>query len=405
MRLKSNWLLMVMTLCSGHSMAGGLYLYEMGTEDVGLSSAGMAARAQDASTVFSNPAGMTRLEGDHFTGGLQGLYGDVSYQLNEASNLSGASPGNIVGFSPQASMFYSHSINSDLKVGMALFGNFGLGLDYGPWAGQTLLMDTSLKALTMQPTLAYRFDEHWSIGGGLGINYGAFSLGRETTNSSENLDDDEWALNFRLGLLYELNAASRFGAAYSSQTKYSFDVDSRITKTIPIPGPLPDKIMQFEVPISAATSAPQQLMFSGYHQLNMQWALLANLGWQDWSSFSDGAIFAAGIEIPDKSRLDDTWHIAFGAQYQYNPYLRFNTGIAFDSSFYKSQSNTSLTLPSGPAWRIGVGAQYQLTANSSIGGAFEYLTMGDATVPSDLVGGYYDDMRLYFVSVNYSYRF
>jgi long-subunit fatty acid transport protein len=45
------------------AMAGGLIAYEVGTADVGLASAGYNARAQDASTVFTNPAGMTRLEG------------------------------------------------------------------------------------------------------------------------------------------------------------------------------------------------------------------------------------------------------------------------------------------------------------------------------------------------------
>ena len=42
--------------------AGGLYLYEIGSPDVGLAAAGYAARAADASTVFTNPAGMTRLK-------------------------------------------------------------------------------------------------------------------------------------------------------------------------------------------------------------------------------------------------------------------------------------------------------------------------------------------------------
>ena len=54
--------------------AGGLILTEFGTEDVALAGAGWAARAQDASTLFKNPAGMSRLEGNQFQGGLQALY-------------------------------------------------------------------------------------------------------------------------------------------------------------------------------------------------------------------------------------------------------------------------------------------------------------------------------------------
>jgi long-chain fatty acid transport protein len=40
---------------------GGLYLYEVNATEVGLAGAGWAARADDASTVFTNPAGMTRI--------------------------------------------------------------------------------------------------------------------------------------------------------------------------------------------------------------------------------------------------------------------------------------------------------------------------------------------------------
>ena len=40
---------------------GGLFVTEFGTNDVGLPSAGWAARAQDPTTLFGNPAGMSLL--------------------------------------------------------------------------------------------------------------------------------------------------------------------------------------------------------------------------------------------------------------------------------------------------------------------------------------------------------
>jgi len=45
------------------AMAGGILLYEVGSADVGLASAGWGARAQDASTVLTNPAGMAHDSG------------------------------------------------------------------------------------------------------------------------------------------------------------------------------------------------------------------------------------------------------------------------------------------------------------------------------------------------------
>ncbi len=44
-------------LATGSAGAGGLIAYEVGTADVGLASAGYGARAQDVSTVLTNPPG------------------------------------------------------------------------------------------------------------------------------------------------------------------------------------------------------------------------------------------------------------------------------------------------------------------------------------------------------------
>ena len=60
-------------------LGGGISLYEVATLDVGLAAAGYAARAQDASTLFRNPAGMSLLEGTQLEGGLQVTYGDVAF--------------------------------------------------------------------------------------------------------------------------------------------------------------------------------------------------------------------------------------------------------------------------------------------------------------------------------------
>ena len=66
-------------LASYTALGGGIELYEIASPDVGLASAGYSARAQDASTLFKNPAGMSLLQGAQFQGGLQLTYGDVAF--------------------------------------------------------------------------------------------------------------------------------------------------------------------------------------------------------------------------------------------------------------------------------------------------------------------------------------
>ena len=77
-----------------------LFLTEFGTEDVALAGAGWAARAQDASTLFKNPAGMSRLEGNHFQGGLQALYFAGSFVRPWPRSAAGGG-GNPVGVVPE----------------------------------------------------------------------------------------------------------------------------------------------------------------------------------------------------------------------------------------------------------------------------------------------------------------
>lgn len=397
-------------LSAGQSPAAGLYLYEIGTEDVGLAAAGTAARAQDASTIASNPAGMTRLAGSQSTMGVQALYGDVPYRQDGTGSLSGSNPGNVVGWFPGLSSFYSHSINDKLKLGFGMWGNFGLGLHFGDWAGKTLVKDSSLVALTLQPSAAYRLDDQWSIGAGLGINYGLFSLKREAIGGEQKSSDSDWAFNGKVGVLYEPDQATRFGLAYTSATKYHFDTQANVTLSYTINNPIPGRpgitlTREFTLPLEGMVNSPQQLMFSGFHQYNPRWAIMGNLGWQDWSAYSDSTIWAANRVVPSKERLNDTWHAALGVQHQLNEAVRLNAGIAFDSSFYKDQNNASLTMPSGDSWRFGLGAQYRLDAKSNIGAAFEYVAVDSAHVPSSLLSGDYNNPKLYFLSVNYNLKF
>ena len=111
-------------LAAAPAFAGGLINYEVGTADVGLASAGYGARAQDASTVFTNPAGMTRLEGQQFLMSGQVLRSNTEFSIGAgtSSALGGGSGGRAIGSDGWflgGGGFYSRSVTPDLKVGLA----------------------------------------------------------------------------------------------------------------------------------------------------------------------------------------------------------------------------------------------------------------------------------------------
>ena len=155
--------------------AGGILLYEVGTPDVGLASAGYNARAQDASTVFTNPAGMTRLEGTQVLLGAQVLYGDVNFSIGSGTSpeLGTNDGGNAVDWFPGGGGFLSYSLSPDLKLGFAMAGNFGLSEKYDDnWVGRYYIQEGTLIGLSFLPSLAYRVNEKLSLGASLNIMYG-----------------------------------------------------------------------------------------------------------------------------------------------------------------------------------------------------------------------------------------
>jgi long-chain fatty acid transport protein len=396
--MKSSAFTLSFALFSTSAQAAGLYLYEIATEDTGLAGAGQAARAQDASTLVSNPAGMTRLPDHMLTGGLQALYGDTPYTLNNDAVLQGNSPGNTIGWFPGASIFYHQRLNDRWSAGIGLYGNYGLGLDFGNWAGDRLIKKSTLVGMTLSPALAWKINDRLSWGAGVGINYGFLSLTRNLGGQDEKQSDHDWATNFRTGLLFEITDATRAGLTYASKTEYHFSIDG--TARFP---QLPNQ--QYTLPLSAQVNTPAQLMFSLVHDFSPRWSVLGDLGWQDWSAYGANQVYVSGEPLARNNRLRDTWHTALGMQFRPDDRWRLNTGMAYDSSFYRSQDNSSLTMPSGAAWRFGICAQYQVTPASSVGAAFEYLTMESSGVSAPDVKGGYNDPAIYFFSMNYSYQF
>ncbi len=93
-------------LCSGFTHASALYFFMKSAPKTSApAGAGQAARAQDASTIVTNPAGMTRLPDHMFTGGAQVMGGDIPYQMN--NEHGGNSPSNVMNLFPNASGFYA----------------------------------------------------------------------------------------------------------------------------------------------------------------------------------------------------------------------------------------------------------------------------------------------------------
>ena len=197
-------------LIASSAQAGGLYLYELGNPEVGLAGAGWSARAQDATTVFTNPAGMTRLQKSELLVGGQPLYMHIDFSPDSKTTTSGKD-GDASTWLPAGGLYYVHNLNERLKVGASAVGYFGLGLDYEDgWVGRYYVQEVKLQALGLQPAVAYRVTDWLSFGAGVVALYGVLDEKAAVNNIGPNqgdgklkLEDSDWTYQVNLGVLVD----------------------------------------------------------------------------------------------------------------------------------------------------------------------------------------------------------
>jgi long-chain fatty acid transport protein len=208
------------------------------------------------------------------------------------------------------------------------------------------------------------------------------------------------------GILIEPKKGTRFGVTYVSAVKLSFTDKPQFKNTdnLPIPPNLPG--------LDIGMTVPQSVMLGAYHELNAQWAIMADVGWQNWRQFGTvdvGVDSATPTNITTNLKYKDTWHGAIGAQFRATERWTFMTGFAYDSSCVDDADRT-LSLPIGEAYRIGLGAQWQMSKSVNLAAAYEFVWMGDLPVTQDStyrgrVSGSYNNTSIQFVSIGVQWKF
>ncbi|MVW87143.1 transporter [Pseudomonas sp. PB101] len=410
----------LLTLCCQQAWAGGIMLYEIGTDNAGLANAGAAARAQGPSTIASNPAGMSYLPGTQITGGLQVLYGDLSFDRDSGTNTAGSGSGNALDPIPGASFFISHELDDHWSVGFGSYGDFGLAVNYdNDWSGRYFAQNSSLLGLSLVPSVSYRFNEQWSVGVGVKAMYGMLqaqtAIDRSPFGFTDRTDgqykykDNAWGYGANVGVIYAPQPGTRIGLAYTSQV----DLDFKDRLDVKGDGRLLDRINNTDTELDI--KVPQTLTLSLFQQLDRQWALLASANWQDWSEFGDIGVEVDTTALGSQSKnvdagFKDTWHLSLGAQYQATEQLLWNFGVAYDSSAV-SDSNRSVIVPMNESWRIATGATYALNKDTDVNVSWAMVWLGDMpidqtkSVSGNRVSGEFDNAWIQALTGNMTWRF
>jgi long-chain fatty acid transport protein len=220
-------------------------------------------------------------------------------------------------------------------------------------------------------------------------------------------------VQYNIGILIEPRDGTRFGLTYLSEADLDFSDRTSFKKL----GPGLETILgnrdALNTRLDLGVNMPQAVMFSVYQEVTNRLALMANVGWQDWSRFGkvDVSVDAADdsdftTDLPYK----DTWHGALGAQYRLTDAWQMSGGVAYDSAMMDDRDIVP-ALPVSDTWRFALGTQYNWSENVTLSGAYELAWSGDIDMDVDRgplsgrVAGKYDNSALHVMSLNVEWRF
>ena len=410
---------LILFLAVGPVHAGGLWLYEEATPDMGVGGAGRQAAGFDASTASGNPAAMTRLDRSQIEGGILGIYPDSKFNVKNSS-FGDNGGGNAGYFSPVPTLYYVHSVSPDFKLGIGVGSYFGLGLNYSnEWAGKYYVQSASFTTAAINPTIGYKIADWLSVGGGVSVVQGkltervAVNTLLEPGDGRLKYDASDVGYGYNLGVLFELSPQTRVGVTYVSQVNLDFKDDLRFKN---MEGTLLGAALNasglLDAQLKINVTIPAQLSLGAYQAITDKLALVGTVNWQNWSKFGEPEIAVAdSITVTANLDYQDTYHAGIGVYYRVaDPWLLM-AGFGYDTSPTSSSSDRSPVLPLGATFRYAAGVQYDWNKDFSVGAAYTLLDAGSAKVnktggplKGDLEGEY-DTNFIHAFNLNFVYRF
>lgn len=365
-------------------LASGFALQNQNGAGSGSAFAGQAAVAEDASTIFFNPAGMTRLPAGHSVSLAATALSRSLEFANNGTNPLGAFPaggngGDAGGTSLIPAGYYSYAVSPALRFGLGISAPFGNKTEWeSMFAGRFQGSYSEIKSVNINPSVAYAVNDRLSLG--FGVNWlelkadlrSVLPLAGEPLSKLDGKGDD-WGYNF--GLLWQLSPAMRLGLSYRSTVKVGLEG----TATVPAP-----------VPVRAEIKLPDTLSLSLHQRLSDRWEMMGDWTWTGWSSLPALTVMsrATGALISSEQLgFRDSWRLGFGGAYRYDDAWKVRFGIAYDRTPAPDMVARTVRLPDSDRWWFSVGARWQFAPRSSLDLGYTHIFFEDERINRPTLAG------------------
>lgn len=390
--------------------AAGFALIEQSVSGLGNAYAGGSASAEDATTIFFNPAGLTRLQkpelviGGHVIIPNAKFTNDGSTHVLQAITgipLRGNNGGNagVTAFVPN--IYYAFPINEKFVFGIGINSPFVLQTDYDKdWVGRYHALKSSVKTVNINPSFGYKITDALSIGAGINIQYikaeltnaidfgtigrlmGITTLTPQANDGFASLKGDSWSAGVNSGILYEFSKETRMGFSYRSRIRQKLHGRANFSD---VPSVLLTVFKDSD--ITARLTLPDMASLSFYHDFNEQWAVMADVTWTGWKTFNE-------IRIKYESGMTDTvtttsWknsmRYSIGVSYKPTDKLTLRAGVAYDETPIPDAQHRTPRIPDTDRTWIAFGLGYKISDKIIIDFGYVHLFFKTSHIDKDPV--------------------
>ncbi|MDO3385486.1 outer membrane protein transport protein [Gilvimarinus sp. SDUM040013] len=409
MNNKVKKLSIVGALVATSSVAHGasFQLLEQSPAQLGKAFAGTASDITDATTVFFNPAGMSKLNATSVAVGFNVVSTDATFNDNGSTFSGGDGTTEEFGFIPN--LYAAIPLTETLAVGVGISAPFGLASRFDEeWAGRYSATDSELEVVNFNVTTSWAPNDKFAIG--LGLNYQTVEATLENqvdstlgvlpataTDSSAKIkgDDDGFVLdasvlitpseNTSIGLLW------REGGDYKLQGDASFDLNAACAPGAGYPTGAPPApttgtlcagaLGALAGDIEAEVELPDTLTLSLSQRFTPAFAMHLDVSQTDWSSIKTVAVVKADNGAPvDALNLQygDTTRYALGATLGVPGQFNWRFGVAQDETPQDNPEFVSARIPDADRTWLAAGFHWPLSNSMSVDVSYAYLMVDDA---------------------------
>jgi long-chain fatty acid transport protein len=437
-------------LGAGQASAAAFALAEQSVIGLGNAFAGAGATAEDANTVWFNPAGLARLNFTQIEAGINFITPSAKFN-NQASLPAlgqplGGTGGDAGGTAAVPTIFASMAINDDWHVGIGFNAPFGLKTDYdNGWIGRYQALESKIETFNINPAVSWRATKDFWLGAGVNyqqfkatltnnVNYtGALAQGFQQAaaaglipassipsliGATAGLDSfvsttgSDYSWGWNAGAMYSIggdanndNGAARIGLAYRSKIK--FNVTGNVGITNPTPPTLTGALAPFNPVVQqVSTSINQSRLYSGsvaldiempdtgslsyYQRLNDKWDILADVTWTGWSSIPQLAILrTSGPATGTSTVLPENFKDTW--RYSLGVNYQYSDKIVLRAGVAFDQTPINSTdlsprLPDGDRTWLATGARWKFDKSTNFDIGGAYIWVKDPQINSGLGG-------------------